>query len=153
MIDNRGSEEQRIIYQFLKDLYPNYDIIYEAVLPNGMRFDCFVKQLGIVIELDGAQHTQFVKHFHTDYNGFIKQQIKDKFKDSLAESLGIKLIRINQSECPKTKEELKQIIDSLPYPDAVYDYNSIEKDDSNLYLDNARALRSKRYQEQKNKKV
>ena len=52
--DNRGSEEQRIIYRFLKELYPNYDVIYEATLPNGMRFDCFVKQIGVVVELDGV---------------------------------------------------------------------------------------------------
>ena len=52
--DNRGSEEQRVIYRFLKELYPHYDVIYEATLPNGMRFDCFVKQIGVVVELDGV---------------------------------------------------------------------------------------------------
>ena len=53
-LDNRGSEEQRIIYRFLCQLYPTCDVIYEAQLPNGTRYDCFVKQMGIVIELDGV---------------------------------------------------------------------------------------------------
>lgn len=53
-LDNRGSEEQRIIYRFLCQLYPTCDVIYEAQLPNGTRYDCFVKQMGIVVELDGV---------------------------------------------------------------------------------------------------
>lgn len=152
-MDNRGSEEQRIIYRFLKDLYPSYDVIYEAVLPNGMRFDCFVKQIGLVIELDGIQHNQYVEHFHGDYNGFLVQRIKDRKKDSIAESLGIKLIRINQSDCPKSSDELKTLIDSIPYPDAEYDYNSITKQKDDKYLQAAKEVRSKRYLEMKNKKV
>lgn len=52
--DNRGSNEQRIIYDFLCQLYPTCEVIYEACLLDGTRYDCFVKEMGIVIELDGV---------------------------------------------------------------------------------------------------
>lgn len=148
--DNRGSEEQRIIYRFLKELYPYYDVIYEATLPNGMRFDCFVKQIGVVIELDGKQHTQFVKHFHRDENGFLLQQLKDSKKDSIAAEMGIRLLRINQWDCPKTKEELKSLIDSIPDPGVEYDYFVLDDNRDNPINKKAKEIRHKRYLEYKN---
>lgn len=151
--DNRGSNEQRIIYGYLCQLYPTCNVIYEACLPDGTRYDCFVKEMGIVVELDGAQHAQFVQHFHKDITGFRWQQFKDRKKDLRAEESGIKLIRILQSECPKSKEELKAIIDSVPYPDAEYDFNSIMKSSENPVLEKAREIRAKRYREQKQKGV
>lgn len=148
-IDNRGSEEQRIIYRQLCELFPTCDVIYEAVLPNGMRFDCFVKQMGIVVELDGVQHSKFTEHFHKDENGFLKQIFKDRKKDSIAEELGIKLVRIAQKDCPKTSEELKKILDSIPYPDAEYDYESIERKQENKTNQIVKEIRAKRYLEYK----
>jgi very-short-patch-repair endonuclease len=109
--------------------------------------------MGIVIELDGKQHVEFIEHFHKDANGFRWQQFKDKKKDRKAEESGIKLIRILQSECPKSKEELKAIIDSVPYPDIEYDFNSIMKESEKPILKKAREIRAKRYREQKQKSV
>lgn len=151
--DNRGSNEQRIIYGYLCQLYPTCNVIYEACLPDGTRYDCFVKEMGIVIEIDGRQHVDFIEHFHKDITGFKWQQFKDKKKDRKAEESGIKLIRIPQSECPKSKEELKAIIDSVPYPDVEYDFNSIMKSSENPALEKAREIRAKRYREQKQKGV
>lgn len=99
------------------------------------------------------QHVQFVKHFHKDENGFRWQLFKDKKKEIRAEESGIKLIRILQSECPKSKEELKAIIDSVPYPDTEYDFNSIMKSPENPALEKAREIRAKRYRAQKQKSV
>lgn len=148
--DNRGSEEQRIIYRFLKELYPNYDVIYEATLPNGMRFDCFVKQIGVVVEIDGKQHTQFVEHFHGDFNGFLSQQLKDSKKDTIAAGMGIRLLRINQWDCPKTKEELKDMIDSIPDPGIEYDYLVLDNDKPNKANEKIKEIKRKRYLEYKN---
>lgn len=148
--DNRGSEEQRIIYRFLKELYPYYDVIYEATLPNGMRFDCFVKQIGVVVELDGAHHTKFVKYFHGDENGFLFQQLKDSKKDSIAAEMGIRLLRINQWDCPKTKEELKSLIDSIPDSGVEYDYFVLDDNRDNPINKKAKEIRHKRYLEYKN---
>lgn len=152
-MDNRGSEEQRIIYKYLCQLYPTCNVIYEACLPDGTRYDCFVKEMGIVVETDGRQHVEFIEHFHKDVTGFKWQQFKDKKKDRKAEESGIKLIRIPQHECPKSKEELKAIIDSVPYPDIEYDFNSIMKESEKPILKKAREIRAKRYREQKQKSV
>ena len=105
-MDLRGSEEQRIIYTLLKELYPSFKVIYEAVLPNNMRFDCFVKQIGLVVELDGDHHYEYVEHFHKDYNGFLKQRFRDNKKDELANELGIKIVRIKQKERYKEAQNL-----------------------------------------------
>ena len=108
--------------------------------------------MGIVIEVDGKQHVEFVEHFHKDITGFKWQQFKDKKKDREAEESGIKLIRIPQHKCPKTKEELKALIDSVPYPEFEYDFNSIMKSSDNPLLEKAREIRAKRYREQKTKR-
>ena len=52
--DNRGAENQRILFSYVKKIYPNLEVLYEFLLPNGMRYDIFVPALGICIEYDGA---------------------------------------------------------------------------------------------------
>lgn len=98
------------------------------------------------------QHTQFVKHFHKDESGFNWQKFKDKKKDAEAEESGIKLVRIPQKDCPKTKEELKALIDSVPYPDVEYVFSDILKTEENQRLKKAREIRQMRYREAKQKK-
>lgn len=59
------------------------------------------------------------------------------------------MVRIAQKDCPKTSEELKKILDSVPYPDAEYDYESIERKQENKTNQIAKEIRAKRYLEYK----
>jgi len=50
-MDERGSKDQKIIYQYLKELYPTYEIIYEFQLYEiKQRIDIFIPYLGIAVE-------------------------------------------------------------------------------------------------------
>lgn len=61
-------------------------------------FDFYIKKLGVLIEVQGQQHTQFVKHFHRDKEAFLKQKERDNLKIIWAEQEGLHLVRINYNE-------------------------------------------------------
>jgi hypothetical protein len=43
-------------------------------------FDVFIKDLGILIEIQGRQHFKFVKHFHGSLDKFKGQKHRDNLK-------------------------------------------------------------------------
>lgn len=50
-VDQRGSKNQRILYDWLIELYPSLEIIYEQPLYDlGQRIDLYIPSLGIAIE-------------------------------------------------------------------------------------------------------
>lgn len=56
-----------------------------------LELDFYIKELESVIEVQGEQHYQFVKHFHGDYAGFRNQQKRDRIKRDICGKRGIKL--------------------------------------------------------------
>ena len=45
-IDGRGSKDQKILYQMLHDIYPQYEIVYEFPLYElGQRIDIYIPNL------------------------------------------------------------------------------------------------------------
>ena len=80
--DGRGSKLQRLIYDLLLEIYPKYTVVYEqAIHAISMRYDLFVKELGIAVEIDGIQHRQYVEHFHRDFHGRVSGILADKKKN------------------------------------------------------------------------
>lgn len=61
-------------------------------------FDFYVKKLKLLVEVQGRQHTEFVKHFHTDKKAFLQQKERDNLKRIWAEENDFYLIRINYNE-------------------------------------------------------
>lgn len=50
-IDGRGSEPQRLLYNFLKELYPSQKLHYEFYVEElNQRIDLYLPYLGIAIE-------------------------------------------------------------------------------------------------------
>lgn len=50
-VDGRGSIPQRMLYSLLKEIYPNYQIVYEYPIGDlEQRIDIFIPDLGIAIE-------------------------------------------------------------------------------------------------------
>lgn len=125
VIDNRGGENQRVLFSMMKDLY-KCDIYYEYLLPNGQRYDIFVPLLGLAIEYDGEQHSQYIEHFHRDINGYIESKRSDLTKDSLSRQAGVKIVRIKHNKMPRTPEELKSLIMNTKNPEVEYDITKIE---------------------------
>lgn len=58
------------------------------------RFDFFLPQYNLLIEVDGAQHYKFSKLFHKKRQDFLKAQERDRRKNSYALSHNIPLYRI-----------------------------------------------------------
>lgn len=61
-------------------------------------FDFYIKKLGVFIEVQGQQHTKFVKHFHSNREVFLKQKERDNLKRIWVEEKGYSLVRINFDE-------------------------------------------------------
>ena len=139
-VDGRGSENQRLLFHMLKELYPMYNVEYEYLLPNGTRYDLFLPTIGLAVEYDGEQHHKYNSFWHKDINGFIDQKKSDISKDDFSNSIGVKLVRIPFNKMVKSSEELKTLIDNTPYPDVEY----------NLYFDDTKKVNS--YEEEQKQK-
>lgn len=51
VVDGRGSKDQRLLFDMLKELYPKLDIVYEFPLYDlNQRLDLFIPVLGLAIE-------------------------------------------------------------------------------------------------------
>ncbi len=61
-------------------------------------FDFYLKKLNILIEVQGRQHTEFVKHFHGTRANFLKHRERDNLKRVWAEENEISLVRFNYDE-------------------------------------------------------
>lgn len=57
-------------------------------------FDFYIKDLGLLIEVQGRQHDEFVKHFHTDKETFLASKKRDNLKKEYAEKAGFVLLEI-----------------------------------------------------------
>lgn len=67
------------------------------------RYDFFVPSSNLLIEVDGAQHFQFVSYFYRKKSDFTKAQERDRLKNSFALSQGICLCRIPFWEVSRLK--------------------------------------------------
>lgn len=145
MIDGRGSEPQRYLYRVMKEVYPQYTLVYEQDIPSlGQRFDIFVKELGIAIEYDGVQHNQFVEHFHKNMEGYVDARKRDTVKEKFAYESGIKVVRLDGDIYHHDKNSLSVVIDAVEYPDAEYDPSCVTRPISRK-LEREREFRQKRY--------
>lgn len=124
--DGRGSIHQKHLYDLLSTIYPMYKIIYEQEIKSiKMRFDLFIKELGIAVEYDGVQHHKYVEHFHGNMNGLIDASRRDRIKNNFCEENGIKLVRLSGDWVSKTVQDLKDEIERVKYPDSIYNKNCI----------------------------
>ena len=120
-VDGRGFDSQRRFYDLLKEVYPIYDVIYEYPIGEiEQRIDLFIPTLGIAVEYNGVQHYKFSAFYHKDETDWNKGVMLDKKKKQFLQDRGVKLVVIPYNTKIKTAEELKEYIDSIPYPDVEY---------------------------------
>jgi hypothetical protein len=76
-------------------------------------FDFYIKEIGVFVEVQGRQHTQFVKHFHGTIENFRGQKYRDNLKIEYVQKENLCLVYINYNE--KITEELllQKINDAL----------------------------------------
>ena len=61
-------------------------------------FDFYIKNLDVFVEVQGRQHTSFVKHFHKTRQEFLNQRNRDNMKRVWAEEAEVSLVRFNYDE-------------------------------------------------------
>ena len=127
-MDGRGSAGQIRIFSMIKKIYSKYTILWEQPIKSlNARLDILVKELGIAIEVDGVQHTEFNMFFHRDASGYIKSMKADEAKNDFCEMNGIKLVRLNYKDSLQiTLDRLEDRIKSTSYPDGEYTYHCFE---------------------------
>jgi len=89
------------IYDLLKEIFPHNIIIKEHYVNyKGSRlfFDFYIKDLNIVFECQGRQHTEFVEHFHQDRDGFFESLKRDNLKKEYTEIDKIPFVIIEYNE-------------------------------------------------------
>lgn len=67
----------------LKESFPRNVILKEHyVRYKGTRlfFDFYIKDLGVLVEVQGIQHVELVGHFHKDKHAFYAQKQRDRMK-------------------------------------------------------------------------
>ena len=98
--DKRGSNDQRTLFNWTRELYPSSKVHYEYALPDGSRIDIFIPVFGIAIEYDGRQHYKYVEHYEealkTNHQGH-SWKLSQLANDALTEDIK-KIIRLAGSE-------------------------------------------------------
>ena len=102
------------VYKELKLLFP-----YETIEPEyyiwykGSRlfFDYFLRGMNVLIEVQGRQHFEFVKHFHGDAEAFKAQKYRDNLKrEYIEENPELTLVLFYDKKDKITKELVVQRI-------------------------------------------
>lgn len=111
------SEIAKKVYETIRKLFPHNIVLVEwYVNYKGQRlfFDVFIKDLGVLIEVQGRQHFEFVKHFHGSMEGFIEQKKRDNLKlELIEENKRLCLARFNYDENITEELVLKRINEAL----------------------------------------
>lgn len=98
LIDWEGksrSKFQNNIKNFLKDYWVR-DIVFEEfrIVGSRLSLDFYNANKKIAVEVQGDQHTKYVKHFHKNRLQYLDQLNRDQKKLDFCEINGIKLVEI-----------------------------------------------------------
>lgn len=84
-----------------KRVFEEHYVLYKK---QKLFFDFFVRECNLLVECQGQQHFNYVKHFHSDRSGFLGQKKRDNLKIEYIQEHGLYLIYINYNE--KVTKEL-----------------------------------------------
>lgn len=106
-ISRQHSKFQTSVTKCIRQIYQNCQIIEEAVFDGcvnpetnyPLKFDIYIKDINLVIECDGMQHTVKDSYFNTLtlMSGYTPVYITDKIKDEYCNEHNIKIVRISYS--------------------------------------------------------
>jgi hypothetical protein len=69
-------------------------------------FDFYVPSINTVVECQGRQHYEFVKHFHGNQDGFKQYKFHDQLKKEWAKKNKVTLVEVSYKDEPKTAPDL-----------------------------------------------
>ena len=113
---------QRRLYKVITQIFPNNEILYDRMHSDiinpktnkRLQLDCFLPDLNLAFEHQGAQHKKPSRFFHSksSRDTFDDLRYRDKIKKKRCKELGIKLIEVFEGEWDYTKDGLLKIINS-----------------------------------------
>jgi len=89
------------VYKLIRKVFPRNVILKEHYVKykgEKLFFDFFIRDLGILVEVQGEQHTRFIKHFHGDKQKLIAQKKRDNIKIEYAQENDISFTRFHYDE-------------------------------------------------------
>jgi len=101
------------VYSLLKETFPHNVILKEHYINykgNRLFFDFYLKDLGIIFEIQGGQHKEFVEHFHQDRAGFFESKKRDSLKIEYTEINKTPFVVIDYDEKISKDMLLRKII-------------------------------------------
>ena len=96
----RWNQNSRSLFQtdvklFLSRFWQSDDVYEEFPLVGSLlTYDIYNATKKIAVEVQGKQHTEFVKYFHGNRLKFLEQLKRDKMKEDYAEINGITLVTV-----------------------------------------------------------
>jgi len=97
-----SSKQATELHTILKKVFPNNIILKEHYVKykyTRLFFDFYIKDLGVLIEVQGRQHVEYVEHFHGSKESFREQKRRDNLKVQYVEEQGsLTLIRFYYNE-------------------------------------------------------
>jgi hypothetical protein len=90
-IEVRHLLERRFNKPFPKDR-PSF--LNNDVTKSNLELDCFCKELGLAVEVNGVQHYKYTPFFHRNHDQFRTQQYRDVMKRQKCKEVGITLVEI-----------------------------------------------------------
>lgn len=93
------SKFQNRVKDFLKPYWKN-DIVFEEfrIVGSRLSLDFYNANKKIAVEVQGDQHTKYVKHFHKNRLKYLDQLKRDQKKLDFCEFNGIKLVEIYSTD-------------------------------------------------------
>ena len=88
-------------YECLKEIFGHNIITREYYIKYGntrLFFDFYIKDVGVVIEVQGRQHDEFVKHFHSNRETFLASKRRDNLKKEYCEKEDLVLVEIREKD-------------------------------------------------------
>lgn len=102
------------VLSVIMEIFPQIKVKKEELVHyKGQRLflDFWIPQLGLVVEVHGGQHDEFVEMFHGDGEGFRASKKRDSLKEEWAGINGHAFVVVRESEMPISKESLLEKID------------------------------------------
>lgn len=99
----------------IKEIYPQLKLKREEYVKfknQKLYLDIWLPQLGLVVEVHGRQHDEFVEHFHGSNHAFMDSKRRDRLKEEWAAEQGLTYIVIREKDLPLTKERFLEILSS-----------------------------------------
>jgi very-short-patch-repair endonuclease len=109
------SKQSDGIYDLLVKTFPHSIVKKEYYIKyKGQKlfFDFFVKEIELLVEVQGQQHYSFISHFHEDRRSFLSQKHRDNLKKEFVDNHpSLILMCINYDEEYDKDSLLKKILD------------------------------------------